>query len=382
MSPHAVREYLDALRPRYGLAKKPRKTRLLNEAERITGYNRKAIVRLLNRRLSVPRHRRGRPRRYGKPIERTLQQLWVASGHLCSKRLGPFLPELLSALERHGELRVPPRVRHALLTVSPATIDRLLKPHRRHHLRRPLILNPATAALRSQIPLRTFGDWQHVRPGAVQADLVAHCGETTAGFYLHTLIAVDVATGWTECEAVWGRTHRRVATAVHLIRQRLPVPLRELHTDNGGEFLNQILVPWCRYAGIRLTRGRPYRKNDQAYAEQKVWAQVRRIIGYDRYTTQLAYTHLSRLYPALTLYTNFFQPLRKLRHKHRLPSRVIKQFEVARTPYRRLLDSGALAPSAARTLADLYQSLNPLALRRTIEETLTSLWKCADRSVG
>lgn len=382
MSPRAVREYVDALRPRYGLAKKPKKTRLLNEAERVTDYNRKALVRLLNRRPAAPRHRRGRPRRYGKPIEVALQQLWVASGHLCSKRLGPFLPELLAALERHGELSVPARVRQALQTISPATIDRLLKPHRRRHVRHPLILNPATAAWRSQIPLRTFGDWQHVRPGAVQADLVAHCGETTAGFYLHTLIAVDVATGWTECEAVWGKTPRRVGTAVHLIRQRLPVPLRELHTDNGGEFLNHLLVPWCRHEGVRLTRGRPYRKNDQAYAEQKVWAQVRRIVGYDRFTTQLAYTHLSRLYPALNLYANFFQPLRKLRSKRRLRSRVIKQFEVARTPYRRLLDSSALAPTAARTLADRYQSLNPLALRRTIEETLTALWKCADRSLG
>src|SRR5438309_6051238 len=382
MSPRAVREYLDAIRPRYGLAKKPKKTRLLDEAERVTGYQRKALIRLFHRRPVAHRPRRGRPRQYGKSHETALEQLWIASGHPCSKRLGPFLPELIAALERHGELRVPPRVRHALLTISPATIDRLLHPHRRRHLRRPLILNPATAALRSQIPLRTFGDWQGVRPGAVQADLVAHCGETSAGFYLHTLIAVDVATGWTECDAVWGKAFRRVGTAVHLVRQRFPVPLRELHTDNGGELLNHILVPWCRHEGLRLTRGRPYRKNDQAYAEQKVWTQVRRIIGYDRYSTQAAYTALCRLYPVLNLYTNFFQPLRKLRHKHRRGARVIKQFDVPRTPYQRLLDSGALTPAAARALADRYQSLNPVALRRTIEEILTALWKCADRAVG
>jgi len=382
MSPRAVREYLDALRPRYGLAKKPKKTRLLDEAERVTGYQRKALIRLFHRRPAAHRPRRGRPRQYGKAHEAALQQLWVASGHLCSKRLGPFLPDLLAALERHGELTVPARFRPALETISPATIDRLLKPHRRHYGRRPLILNPATAVLRAQIPLRTFGDWHEVRPGAVQADLVAHCGEIIAGFYLYTLVAVDVATGWTECEAVWGKAYQRVGTAVHLIRQRLPVPLRDLHTDNGGEFLNHILVPWCRHEGIHLTRGRPYRKNDQAYAEQKVWAQVRRIVGYDRYSTQLAYTNLSRLYPVLNLYTNFFQPLRKLRHKLRRGSRVIKQFDVPRTPYQRLLDSGALTPAAARALADRYQSLNPVALRRTIEEILTALWKCADRSVG
>ena len=382
MSPRAVREYLDALHPRYSMARKPKKTRLLDEAERVTSYTRKALIRLLHRRPATPRHRRGRPRRYGKPVEIALQQLWAASGHLCSKRLAPFLPELLSALDRHGELTLPTRICHALRAISPATIDRLLKPHRRHQGRRPLLLNPATAALRAQVPLRTFGDWQQVRPGAVQADLVAHCGETLAGFYLSTLIAVDVATGWTECEAVWGKAYQRVGTAVHLVRQRFPVPLRELHTDNGGEFLNHILVPWCRHEGIRLTRGRPYRKNDQAYAEQKVWAQVRRIVGYDRYSTQAAYAHLSRLYPVLNLYTNFFQPLRKLRHKRRVGSRMIKQFERARTPFQRLLDSGALTPAAARILADRYQSLNPVALRRTLEEILTALWKCADRSLG
>ncbi len=380
MSPRAVREYLDALRPRYGLAKKSKKTHLLDEARCVTGYHRKAIVRLLHRRPSVQRPRRGRPPRYGKPIETALQQLWVDSGHLCSKRLGPFLPELLTALERHGELTLPAGVRHALLKISPATIDRLLKPHRRRGGRRPLILTPATAALRAQIPLRTFGEWQHVRPGAVQADLVAHCGETTVGFYLHTLIAVDVASGWTECQAVWGRAYGRVGTAVHRVRQRLPVPLRELHTDNGGEFLNHLLVPWCRGEGIRLTRGRPYRKNDQAYAEQKVWAHVRRIVGYDRYSSKVAYAHLSRLYPVLNLYTNFFQPLRKLRRTRRHGSRVIKQFETARTPYQRLLHSGTLDPATAQTLADRYQSLNPVALRRTIEEMLTALWKLADQS--
>ena len=381
MSPRAVREYLDALRPRYGLAGKPKKTLLLDEAERVTHYTRKALIRLLHRRPGPHRSRRGRPRRYGKTIETALQQLWHASGHLCSKRLGPFLPELLAALERHGELRLPARIRQPLQTISPATIDRLLSPHRRRHVHKPLILNPATAALRRQIPVRTFGDWRDVHPGALQADLVAHCGETTAGFYLHTLVAVDVATGWTECEAIWGKGHHRVGAAVHQVRKRLPVPLRELHTDNGAEFLNHILVPWCRSHGLRFTRGRPYRKNDQAYAEQRVWTHVRRIVGYDRFSTQAAYTQFNRLYPVLNLYTNFFQPLRKLSGKCRMGSRVTKQFEVAQTPYQRLVQSGVLTTEAARSLTDQYHTLNPIALRTAIEETLTALWKCADRSL-
>ncbi len=379
MSPRSITEYAIALRPRYFRASKPEKTRLLTEFCRVTGYHRKSALRLLHRPPTPGPRRPGRPRRYTDPIARALLAVWRAAGQLCSKRLVAFLPELLAILERHGELRVPPPVRQTLAQISAPTIDRLLKPLRPKGLRQPHGSTRATRTLLQHVPIRTFGEWRHVQPGALQADLVLHCGDSLAGFHLTTLIAVDVATGWTECLPVWGQGYQRVGTAVHRLRQRLPFPLRELHTDNGGEFLNSILYPWCQREGIRFTRGRPYKKNDQAYAEQKVWAIVRRIVGYDRYSTRAAYDHLGRLYDRLRLYINFFQPSAKLRSKVRRGPRVIKRFDPPRTPYQRLLAAGLLSLSQRQALQTLYLSLNPVQLRREIEGILDTLWKLSDR---
>lgn len=233
--------------------------------------------------------------------------MWEASDYLCSKRLAPFLPELIVALERHDEVTLSTEQRTALRQISPATIDRLLPPVRRQHRRHGLATtSPSLAALRAQVPLRTFGEWSNVPPGHLQADLLAHCGESTHGFYLTSLLAIDVASGWTELQAVWGKGHKRVGTAVHLARQALPMPLRSLHTDNGGEFLNHILVPWCRDEHIAFTRGRPYRKNDQAYVEQRNGSGLRPYIGYNRYSTRAAFAALKAVHELLRLYVNFF----------------------------------------------------------------------------
>jgi hypothetical protein len=379
MGPRSVREYAASLRPHYRIAARREKGRLLSEFCRITGRHRKSAVRLLRRRPRAGIPRAGRPRRYGSTIVALLRTVWEASDYLCGKRLAPFLPTLVDALERHRVLEVPSALRPALLHISAPTIDRLLHPYRRGHPRGLAITGSGQPALAAQVPIRTFSDWQDVRPGSLQVDLVGHCGATTEGFFLTSLIAVDVATGWTECQAVWGKGYQRVGTGVHLIRQRLPMPLLELHTDNGGEFLNHLLVPWCRREGIRLTRGRPWRKNDQAYAEQKNWAIVRRLIGYDRYTTHAALAQLNALYRILRLYWNFFQPLRKVIAKVRHGARVTKRYDRAQTPYQRLLASEVLTPDQRHALDGLYRSLNPVALRTQIHEHLRRLWQLAER---
>jgi hypothetical protein len=265
------------------------------------------------------------------------------------------------------------------MRVSAPTIDRLLRPYRRGRPHGLATTGPSHPALAAQVPLRTFGEWRDVRPGSLQADLVAHCGESGEGFFLTTLVTVDVATGWTECQAAWGKGFTRIAQAVHTVRQRLPMPLRELHTDNGGEFLNHLLVPYCRREHIHFTRGRPGRKNDQAYAEQKIWAIVRRLIGYDRYTSHAAHAQLHALYGVLRLYWNFFQPLRKLSSKVRHGARITKRYDQAQTPYQRLLASGILTESQRHALAAQYQQLNPVALRAQVQEHLQGLWQLADR---
>lgn len=345
MGPHSVREYAASLRPRYHLASRRDKGRLLDEFCRITDRDRKVAIRLLRHRRKRARRRAGRPRQYLNTLRPALEQVWEGSDYLCSKRLAPFLPELIEALERHDEVRLSAEQRTALLQISPATIDRLLRPVRRLHRRHGLATtSPSLAALRAQVPLRTFGEWANVAPGHLQADLLAHCGDSTHGFYLTSLLAIDVATGWTELQAVWGKGHKRVGSAVHFIRQALPMPLRSLHTDNGGEFLNHILVPWCRDERIAFTRGRPYRKNDQAYVEQKNGSVLRRYIGYDRYGTRAAFAALTAVHELLGPYVNFFQPVRKLLSKERHGARVLKRYDGAQTPYRRLLASGILPP--------------------------------------
>jgi len=379
----ARQEYAAALRERYRTASKVEKGRLLDEVCRTTGCHRKAAIRLLRRAPRRRASRRGRPRRYhGPALEPVLTRLWELSDRPCGKLLAPLLPTLVEALERHGELTLAPEVRAQLLTLSPATLDRLLSPVRRRLGRQPRRPPPPGSTLKGQIPLRTFGEWQDVAPGALQGDLVLHCGESTAGFYLASLVTVDVATSWTELEAIWGVGQQRVGTAVHHVRQRLPVPLREWHTDNGSEFLNRRLVPWCRREGIHVTRGRGYRKNDQAWVEQRNWLAVRRLVGYDRYSSRAAYAVLQRLYGLLRLQLNFLRPVRKLVSKQRVGAKVLKRYDRAQTPHQRLLASGVLTDAQREALEREGLAVNPATLAHQIAQTLDALWKLREAHDG
>ncbi|MDP6348120.1 MAG: transposase, partial [Dehalococcoidia bacterium] len=234
---------------------------------------------------------------------------WEASDRMCSKRLQPFLPELVGVLERHSELSLAGDVRDQLCRMSAATIDRVLKPYRRRGLRRPFSTTKPGSLLKAAIPIRTFADWDDKRPGFLEVDLVAHCGESTEGFYLNTLSTVDVATGWVECQGVWGKGQERVGGAVHQIGQRLPFPFLGLDSDNGSEFINHHLYDYCQRKKITFTRSRPYKKNDSAHVEQKNWTVVRRLVGYDRYSSREALAQLNRVYELVRWYANFFQPV-------------------------------------------------------------------------
>lgn len=372
-------EYAAALRGRYHAAGKSERGRILDEFCRTTGCHRKAAIRLLRRAPGPRVRRRGRPPRYGPELVPVLSRLWELSDRPCSKLLAPGLALLVTALERHRELRLTPELRGTLLyPPSPATIDRLLRPVRRQLGRQPRRAPPAPSTLKGRIPLRTFGEWAAVRPGALQGDLVLHCGESTAGFYLSTLVGVDVATSWTELQAIWGIGQQRVGTGVHCLRQRLPFPLREWHVDNGSEFLNRTLLPWCRREGICVTRGRGYRKNDQAWVEQKNWLAVRRRVGYDRYSSRAAYALLERLYGLLRLQLNFLRPVRRLVHKQRVGAKVLKHYDAAQTPYQRVLASGVLSAGQRQALERDFHAINPAALARQIDQTLEALWKMSE----
>jgi hypothetical protein len=262
--------------------------------------------------------------------------------------------------------------------MSPSTIDRLLRPRRWLGRRRPFSTTKPGSLLKAAIPIRTFADWDDARPGFLEVDLVAHCGESTEGFYLNTLSTVDVATGWIECQGVWGKGQERVGSAVHHVSRRLPFPLLGLDSDNGSEFINHHLYAYCQRKGIIFTRSRPYKKNDSAHVEQKNWSVVRRLVGYDRYASKLALEQFNTLYELVRLYTNFFQPTMQLQHKSRHGAKVHKVYDTARTPYQRLLASGILAPEREKALEQLYHSLNPIRLLARINQELETLWVLAE----
>lgn len=378
MTAQGRQEYAEALRPRYALATKQERSRLLDEFCRTTHCHRKAAIRCLRRAAGAARGRPGRPRRYGLALVPVLERLWVASDQLCGKLLRPVLPTLIAALETHHGVVLPGATRAALLAASPATLDRLLRPVRRRRGRQPRRAASAVTALKSQIPIRTWGDWTGVAPGALQGDLVLHCGESTEGFYLATLVAVDVAASWISLRIVWGISDARVGGALQRIRQALPFALRDWHTDNGSEFINAAALDWCRRTGIRFTRGRPYKKNDQAWVEQRNWLAVRRLVGHDRYASRAAFAVFERLYRLLALQLNFFRPVRKLIRKQRIGSRVVKYYDAPQTPYQRLLASGALSLAQQDALGRQRQALDPIALAHDIQHTLDTLWKLAD----
>jgi hypothetical protein len=369
-------ELVAALRPGYVKGSKTEKGRILDQFCAATGYNRKyAIGLMLHGPASAKKIRRGRRRRYGQDVIATLAQVWEISGHLCGKRLRPFLPELVEALERHGELRLASTVREKLLQMSAATIDRRLA---RARQRLPVHGGATTkpgSLLKSAIPIRTFADWDDARPGFLEIDLVAHCGETTAGEYLHTLSAVDVATRWYEPFALPNRGQVATFEGIKIVRRRLPFALLGIDSDSGGEFINHHLYDYCQKEGITFTRSRPFKKNDQAYVEQKNWTPIRQTIGYGRYESPQALALLQAIHSDLRLLVNFFQPVMKLEAKVRVGSKVRKTYDMAQTPYRRVLTSPDVEQTVKDKLTELYLSLNPAELRSKIDTNLGRLWK-------
>jgi hypothetical protein len=286
--------------------------------------------------------------------------------------LQPFLPELLAALERHEEIRLDGETRAQLVQMSAATMDRKLAPFRTGRGR--TTTKPGTL-LRQSIPIRTFADWEDARPGFVEIDLVAHCGDSTAGQFIQTLTAVDIRSGWTECLPLPHRSQAAVSAALSCLQQRLPFPLLGIDSDNDGVFINETLTSYCRSAHITFTRSRPYRKNDQAHVEQKNWSVVRRTIGYQRLESETALALLQAIYADLRLYVNFFQPLMMLQSKERHGSRVHKKYDQATTPFQRVLASKDVSMLTKLRLKRLYQELNPVTLKRRIDENLKQLWR-------
>jgi hypothetical protein len=328
LSYQARRVLLQRAEPQYREASPSQKRTLLDAFVATTGYHRTYARRLLNHTKEVQQTlQRPRPRQYGPEVQHALFLVWHAANRICAKRLVPFLPTLLEALERHEHLHLTEECRSQLLSMSAATADRLLRSQRTLGLRG-LSTTRAGTLLKQQIPIRTFQEWKETRPGFLEADLVAHCGTGIEGGYLYTLTLTDVATGWTECLPLLHRSQEAVLAALQRARTLFPFPILGIDTDNGGE----VLIAFCEQEHITFTRGRPSLKNDQCFVEQKNGAVVRQVVGYDRFVGDQAYRQLTELYRALRLYVNCFQPSMKLLYKQRAGKKVRCVYDPAKTP--------------------------------------------------
>jgi hypothetical protein len=297
-----------------------------------------------------------------------------------SQKIRQDISQLLSqGLERQQELVLDPQTKALLLRMSRSTIDRALGEARRRPHRRMRGTTKPGSLLKNSIPVHVYTPWDEQRPGFVEVGLVAQRGDSASGEFLFSLNTVDVATGWTETVAIANKGQAATFAGLLQARDRLPMPLLGIDSDNGSEFINAHLRRYCETEHITFTRCRPYKKNDQAHIEQKNWSVVRRTVGYDRYDSPPALRQLQDLYQVLRLYLNFFQPVMKLVGKERFGARVKKRYDDARTPYQRVLEAEEVSQTVKDELQAFYLTLNPVSLRRQIDDSLNRLWDLAVR---
>jgi hypothetical protein len=373
-------ELVRAVSERYGRASREERGHILDEFTAVTGLHRKHAVRLL--RGGAPSRQSGsRPGRrvYDVAVREALIVVWEASDRVCGKRLVPLVPLLIDAMERHGHLQLAPEVRGGLLAMSAATIDRALGEVRGQAGGRTRRRAAPSAGVRRSVPVRTFADWSDPAPGFMEADLVAHSGPTAEGSFVQTLTLTDIATGWTECAPLLVREQTLLTEVLGEVRKRLPFPLLGFDTDNDSVFMNETVRDYCKEAGIEFTRCRPYRKNDQAWVEQKNGAVVRRIAGYRRYVGLEAAATLGRLYVSVRLFVNFFQPSFKLAGKVRNGAKVTKRYHAPATPYQRLMADPRTSDEVRYRVSALHATLDPVRLLSEIRLAQQQLVEIADR---
>ncbi len=379
MSSRSKREYLEAIYLRYRRGSRKNKAIILDEFCAACGYHRKHAIRLLRkftRFIKPKKNKRGRTPLYNKEtIVKPLKKIWLSANLPCSKRLKAALPLWLPGyVQEYGD--IPEEVTEVLIAISPATIDRLLKPARVKYKGRGRSTTKPGTLLRKQIPIKT-NQWDESRPGFLEADTVAHCGTSMAGMFAFTIDCVDIATGWTEQRAVWGKGETDVLAQIKDIEGSLPFPLLGFDSDNGGEFLNYHLLRHFteREPRVQFTRSRAYHKDDNSHIEQKNWTHVRQWLGYHRFDIPEIVPLLNKLYKTeWRLFHNFFCPSVKLIEKQRIASKTIKRYDNPKTPYQRVMDSPDIAPSTKRSLTKLFKKLNPFHLRKAMEDKLKKIF--------
>lgn len=361
------REYLETIRPRYEAAGRMYKRRILDEFCANCGYHRKHAIRLLRRDQPGRKRRPGRPAQYGAAEQKVLEAIWLAANRPCALRLKAVLNVWLVCYEQEYE-RLPGRLKQRLGQISPRTIERLLKPVRRRHGTRGKCGTRPGSLLKNLIPIKTEHADVH-KPGVMEADTVAHCGNSLDGSFVWSLTLTDIFSGWTENRAVWNKGYTGIQQAIADIEQQLPFALTGFHSDNGGEFLNHHLIRYFqeRELPVDYSRGRPYHKDDTAHVEQKNYTHVRQLLGYGRLDNPELITPINRLYEAWGLFNNFFCASLKLLHKTKHGSRYRKTYDTPQTPYQRLIASPHVNEAVKTRLTEIFANINPFSLKRLID---------------
>ena len=371
ISKMAKQELVATIRDRHRQSSKKEKGRILDEFTAITGHHRKHGIKLLSQPVAEEEKRLLGRRIYDEAVRVAVIMVWEASDRICGKRLKAALPNLVDSMERHGHLELDPEVRSLLFSASAATLDRLLKPirstagSRRRRRRRP--------SMGRQIPVRTFSDWNRPPPGFLEIDLVAHCGGSLSGSFIHSLVATDICTGWTETVPLLAREQSLVVEGLEAIARQLPLRVLGIDSDNDSAFINGTLVRYCAQRGIEFTRTRAYRKNGQAWIEQKNGSVVRRFTGHDRYSGRIAGQIMVHLYQAVRLYVNYFQPSFKLLEKMRDGAKTIKRYSPPATPCDRLMQDNTITVQIGEEQNEYRAGLDPVELLRSIREAQSAL---------
>lgn len=388
----SMRLYLEKMAKRYKSANKHEKSVILDEFCSTGGYHRKHAIRLLNaqkkclRRKSTKREdKRGRPLQY--PADKYLEPLkriWFSTDQLCGKRLKAAIPLWLPHYERRYE-PLNSEVYAGLLNMSPATIDRLLA-HSKVCSKRGLSGTKPGKILKKHIPIKT-NQWDESSPGFLEADTVAHCGNSLAGNFVWSLTLTDIYSTWTEIRAVWNKGAIGVLTQIEDIEKGLPFGILGFDSDNGSEFLNWHLMRYfadeCRDKRVQFTRSRPYHSNDNAHVEQKNWTHVRQLFGYERFANPEVVELMNDLYKnEISLMNNYFLPNTKLKEKNRINAKVTKKHEIPATAYQRLLRSEYISAQKKQALREIYQTLDPFVLKETISKKLDDIFKIINKTNG
>jgi len=373
MSNESKQEYLDAVRERYLSSSKIEKQIVLDEVCKICGYHRKYLIRILNRKKKVLRAKKsGRKKKYNDPqILSALKSIWKSTNLICSKRLKFAIPLWLDFYKEE----LSDKNKKLLYEISASSIDRLLKPIRHRFEKKGLSTTKPGSLIKKQVPIKT-NQWDETRPGFIEADTVAHCGSSIAGSFVYTVNTVDIATGWIESRAIWGKGQIGTFKAIESIENSLPFKVRGFDSDNGGEFLNWHMFSYFtkRKKPVEYTRSRAYKKNDNAHIEGKNWTHIRQYFGYHRFDNIRIVDLMNDIYlNEWSLFFNFFIPSTKIISKERKESKIIKKYDKPKTPFQRILESKDISKKIKNDLRKKYNQLNPFILKEAITEKIKAV---------